>query len=706
MLKRPRIVLPALIAFAAAGGVASANQPASTVPLIPRDVLFGNPERAQGRISPDGKQLAFTAPVDGVMNVFVAPADDLSKAKPVTKDTGRGIRQYFWAYTSKHILYIQDKGGDESWKVLVVDLATGAERDLTPFDDIKGPDLKPILLPSGKPLRPTARIEGVSHLSPETIVIGLNNRDPRLHDLHTVNILTGEMKLKLQNPGFVEFTLDDSYSIRYAANMNPDGSTTYLKPAAGEGAKAGEFTEDFTVPFEDSATTGMIGFSKDGNTLYMTDSRGRNTGALVARDLVTGQSKTIVGNDKADAGAVLMHPTENTIQAVVFNYEKPTWTLIDRSLERDWQFLIKELGSTDFSVTSRSLDDRVWTLAVSYDDRPPTTYLYDRGDQNNKPKVTKLWSSLPALENTPLVKMTPTIIKSRDGLDLVSYLCLPPDSDSDGDARPESPVPMVLLVHGGPWARDGWGFNPLAQWLANRGYAVLMVNFRGSTGFGKDFLNAGNKEWAAKMHDDLIDAVDWAVKEKIAIKDKVAIMGGSYGGYATLVGMTFTPEVFAAGISIVGPSNIVTLLNTIPPDWTPMMAMFRARVGDHTSESGKEFLNARSPLTFVDRIKRPLLIGQGANDPRVKQSESDQIVAAMEAKKIPVTYVLYPDEGHGFARPPNRTSFNAVTEAFLAEVLGGRFEPVGDDFTGSSITVPHGAEFIPSIKEALSTVGK
>lgn len=706
MLKRPRIVLPALIAFAATGGVASASQPASTVPLIPRDLLFGNPERAQGRISPDGKQLAFTAPVDGVMNVFVAPADDLSKAKPVTKDTGRGIRQYFWAYTSKHILYIQDKGGDESWKVLVVDLATGTERDLTPFDDIKGPDLKPILLPSGKPLRPTARIEGVSHLSPETIVIGLNNRDPRLHDLHTVNILTGEMKLKLQNPGFVEFTLDDSYNVRYAANMNPDGSTTYLKPATGEGAKPGEFTEDFTVPFEDSATTGMIGFSKDGNTLFMTDSRGRNTGALVARDLVTGQSKTIVANDKADAGTVLVHPTENTIQAVVFNYEKPTWTLVDRSLERDWQFLIKELGSTDFSVTSRSLDDRVWTLAVSYDDRPPTTYLYDRGDQNNKPKVTKLWSSLPALENTPLVKMTPTIIKSRDGLDLVSYLCLPPDSDSDGDARPESPVPMVLLVHGGPWARDSWGFNPMAQWLANRGYAVLMVNFRGSTGFGKDFLNAGNKEWAAKMHDDLIDAVDWAVKEKIAIKDKVAIMGGSYGGYATLVGMTFTPEVFAAGVSIVGPSNIVTLLNTIPPDWTPMMAMFRARVGDHTSESGKEFLNARSPLTFVDRIKRPLLIGQGANDPRVKQSESDQIVAAMEAKKIPVTYVLYPDEGHGFARPPNRTSFNAVTEAFLAEVLGGRFEPVGDDFTGSSITVPHGAEFIPSIKEALSTVGK
>jgi dipeptidyl aminopeptidase/acylaminoacyl peptidase len=260
---------------------------------------------------------------------------------------------------------------------------------------------------------------------------------------------------------------------------------------------------------------------------------------------------------------------------------------------------------------------------------------------------------------------------------------------------------MVLFVHGGPWARDSWGLNASHQWLANRGYAVLSVNYRGSTGFGKSFINASNMEWAGKMHDDLIDAVNWAVQEKIADPQKVAIMGGSYGGYATLVGLTFTPDVFACGVDIVGPSNLVTLLNTIPPYWAPMIETFTKRVGDHRTEEGQSFLNQRSPLNFVDRIKKPLLIGQGANDPRVKQSESDQIVKAMQEKSIPVTYVLFPDEGHGFARPENRMSFNAVAEAFLAQHLGGRFEPVGDDFKGASISVPTGADQVPGLAGAL-----
>jgi dipeptidyl aminopeptidase/acylaminoacyl peptidase len=280
-------------------------------------------------------------------------------------------------------------------------------------------------------------------------------------------------------------------------------------------------------------------------------------------------------------------------------------------------------------------------------------------------------------------------------------MTLPPGSDPKGTGKPDKPVPMVLLVHGGPWGRDGWGFNGYHQFLANRGYAVLSVNFRGSTGFGKKFLNAGNKEWAGKMHDDLIDAVDWAVKEKIAQADKVAIMGGSYGGYATLVGVTFTPDKFACGVDIVGPSNIVTLLKTVPPYWEPAVQLFKDRVGDWTTDEGRKFLEERSPLTKVDKIKKPLLIGQGANDPRVKQAESDQIVKAMQMHKIPVTYVLFPDEGHGFARPPNNLAFNAVTEAFLAKNLGGRYEAIGDGFEGSSITVPAGAEDVPGLKDKL-----
>ncbi len=297
--------------------------------------------------------------------------------------------------------------------------------------------------------------------------------------------------------------------------------------------------------------------------------------------------------------------------------------------------------------------------------------------------------------------MKPVEIRSRDGLTLVSYLTLPPGTDAQATGRPGKPLPLVLDVHGGPWARDSYGFNPEHQWLANRGYAVLSVNYRGSTGFGKKFLNAGDREWAAKMHDDVMDAVDWAVREKIAVADKVAIYGGSYGGYATLVGLTFTPDRFACGVDIVGPSNLLTLLASIPPYWKSAFEDMAHRIGDPRTEKGRELLKERSPLTHVDRISKPLLIAQGANDPRVKQAESDQIVTAMQAKHLPVTYALYPDEGHGFARPQNRIAFYAVSEGFLSQCLGGRHQAIGEDFAGSSLKVPVGADHIPGLTDAL-----
>jgi dipeptidyl aminopeptidase/acylaminoacyl peptidase len=333
------------------------------------------------------------------------------------------------------------------------------------------------------------------------------------------------------------------------------------------------------------------------------------------------------------------------------------------------------------------------------DDGPVRYYRYDRTGQ----QAQVLFTNRRQLEGLPLAKMHPTVITSRDGLNLVSYYTLPPGSDRDGADRPHEPLPMVLVVHGGPWARDTWGYNPWHQWLTNRGYAVLSVNFRGSTGFGKAHINASTGEWGAKMHDDLIDGVHWAIQHGIADPQRIAIMGGSYGGYATLVGMTFTPETFACGIDIVGPSNLVTLLESIPPYWQPQVDLWTTRVGDHRTEEGRAFLAKRSPLTFAHRIQRPLLIGHGANDPRVKQTESDQIVRVMQEKGIPVTYVLYPDEGHGFARPENRLSFNAVAEAFLADCLGGRYQPIGDDLEGSSLTVPTGADRVRGLPEALST---
>ena len=361
---------------------------------------------------------------------------------------------------------------------------------------------------------------------------------------------------------------------------------------------------------------------------------------------------------------------------------------------------LEAIGPGEVSVNSRTLDDKTWIVTYSAAESPAVYYRYDR-TPGAEGTLTRLFSARPALDGKPLAPMWPLELKSRDGLNLVSYLTLPPQADPDGDGKPDAPVPMVLLVHGGPWGRDEYGYSGYDQWLANRGYAVLGVNFRGSTGFGKEFTNAGDGEWAGKMHDDLIDAVQWAVGQGITTADKVAIMGGSYGGYATLAGLTFTPDTFACGVDIVGPSNLNTLLSTVPPYWASFFEQLAKRMGDPRTDAGKKWLTERSPLTRADQIKKPLLIGQGANDPRVKQAESDQIVKAMQAKNIPVTYVLFPDEGHGFARPENNKAFNAVTEGFLAQCLGGRVEPIGKDFTGSSISVPVGADGVPGLAEAL-----
>jgi dipeptidyl aminopeptidase/acylaminoacyl peptidase len=669
-------------------------------PLIPREILFGNPDKAALRVSPDGRHVAFLAPVNGVLNVWVAPSEKPEAAQPVTRDTGRGIQIYFWAYTSQHLLYLQDDGGDENWKVHVVDLATRTSRDLTPFDTIPGPDGQPVRLPDGRPLRPTAQIENVSHRFPDSVLIGLNTRDPRYHDLYRLNILTGTLALMQHNPDFAGFVTDDDYQVRFAARVTTDGGTELLKPAGSSVSPDGvrEWVPYQTVGLEDALTTHPLGFDRSGRVLYMKDGRGRDTAAVTAVHLDTGVTEVLAAHPRADASSVLAHPTEGTIQAVAFNSTRTEWTVLDPAVRADFDFL-KTVAPGDVAVTSRTLDDRIWTVAFLLDNGPARSYLYDREAK----RATFVFTNRKAMEDQPLARMHPVVIPSRDGLDLVSYLTLPREVDPEGDGRPSRPVPLVLSVHGGPWARESWGLDPEHQWLANRGYAVLSVNFRGSTGFGKRFVNAGNKEWAAKMHDDLLDAVDWAVRQGIARRDRVCIMGGSYGGYATLVGLTFTPTAFACGVDIVGPSNLITLLNTIPPYWEPGIAQFTARVGDHRTEPGRRFLESRSPLTFVDRIQRPLLIGQGANDPRVKQSESDQIVAAMQKKGIPVTYVLYPDEGHGFVRPENRLSFYAVVEAFLSRHLGGRFEPVGASFRGSTITVPTGAADVPDLAAALAS---
>lgn len=659
------VVLAATIA-----AVAGAN---AADDLIPRRVIFGNPERTAPFISPDGKTLVYTAAVDGVMNIWVAPVGDLSAAKPLTHDKQRPIVKFWWAQNGTHILYLQDQGGDENDHLFTVEVATGTARDLTPYKGAR------------------AEVVADSPDRPDELLVAINNRDPRWQDVWLINIVSGESKLVLKNDGFASFLADSTLTIRLGAKPTPDGGRDYLR------LEDGEWKPFATVPGDDALTTEALFFGDDDETLYMIDSRGRDKSALTAIDIETGKSKIIATAAKSDVAYVIADPQTYEPLAYSAEYDRMEWTALDDDIKGDIEFLNKQVTG-HWWVLSQSKDGNRWTIWIDDNGQPIRFGLYDR----RKRALKALFAARPNLEGAPLPITHPRILKSRDGLDLVSYLTLPKGSDANGDGIPDKRLPLVLNVHGGPWARDSLAYSPPAAWLANRGYAVLSVNFRGSTGFGKTFVNAGDKQWGAKMQDDLIDAVDWAVKNKIAVPDKVAIYGSSYGGYATLVGLTQTPDKFACGINIVGPSNLKTMLANLPAYWTSMLDTYRRRVGDPGTTDGRALLTDRSPLFRAAKIQRPLLIAQGANDPRVKQSEADQIVRAMTKKNLPVTYVLYADEGHGFARPENRLSFYAISEAFLAQCLGGRAEPIGKDFEGSSVAVPTGKQHIRGLKEALS----
>lgn len=631
--------------------------------LLPRALLFSNPDRAMVRLSPDGRWLSWLAPAEGALNLHVAPIDDLSDVRTLTRIPGQGVRSYTWTFAADRLLYMLDRDGDENWQIIGLHVGTGEERMLTPEEGV------------------AARIQSVSPDRPEEILIGLNMRDLRLHDLVLLNLVTGEQTLVAENPGFAGYLTRPDYSIAYATRMTADGGSEWLRltdPEEPANPEAWEVAH--TIGGEDAMTTSPAGFDRAGEHLYWIDSRERDTAALWVEALATGERTLLHADARADVSSALSHPVTGRVQAVAVEFDRTAWTVLDPAIQPVLDALRAQTEG-DVEILSRTQDDGLWVVAELTDRGPIRYHLYAPATDT----LSFLFTNRQRLEGVPLAPMEPVTIPSRDGLDLVSYLTLPRSVTTDQPASATHPVPLVLLVHGGPWARDSWGYDPQHQWLANRGYAVLSVNFRGSTGFGKHFLNAGNKEWGAAMHNDLLDAVSWAVDQGITTPEQVAIMGGSYGGYAALVGLTFTPETFACGVSIVGPSNLITLLESIPPYWAPAIELFATRVGDIRTEEGRALLEERSPLGRVDDIRRPLLIGQGANDPRVIQAESDQIVEAMQERSIPHLYALFPDEGHGFARETNRMAFFAVTEHFLGSCLGGEVEPIGDAFEGSSI---------------------
>ncbi|MEM8719548.1 MAG: S9 family peptidase [Cyanobacteria bacterium P01_G01_bin.39] len=605
--------------------------------LIPREILFGNPERISPKLSPDGRYIAYIAPDEkNILQVWLRTLEQ-EAAKKLTDDKKRGIRAFFWTYNPEQLIYLQDADGDENFHLYAVDIKHNIVRDLTPFQGVN------------------ADVIALESQFPSEILVGLNLNNRAKFDVYRINLNNGAVEFDTDNPGnILSWTADANFQIRAAVAATPDGGSELL------------YRETVDKPWKTlrhwspDDEGGVLDFAEDGKTLYLIASHEANASRLLSLDLVNYQETVMAEDEQYDVSYTISHPTARQIQAVAFYRDKLQWQILDEKITSDWE-AITSVRSGEVNLISRDLADKTWLVCYVIDDGPIYYYIYDRANQSS----SLLFSHRPELESLPLVSIQPVSYPARDGLTINGYLTVPQGLDA--------PYSTVMLVHGGPWARDVWGYNPMAQWLANRGYAVLQPNFRGSTGYGKAFVSAANRQWGAKMHDDLIDGVNWLVSEAIAERDKIAIMGGSYGGYATLVGLTFTPEVFACGIDIVGPSNLITLMQSIPPYWEPMMAMFQHRVGNFETES--EFLKSRSPLFFVDQIQKPLLVGQGANDPRVKEAESEQIVNAMRQAGKPVEYVLYTDEGHGFARPENSLHFYGVVEEFLAQHLGGRFEP-------------------------------
>ena len=611
--------------------------------LIPLPVLFGNPERVMPRISPDGTQLAWIAPHEGVLNVWLAPVSpetglDLASARVVTNDTDRGIRQYGWAYDGRHLLYLQDTGGDENWRLHDVDLQTMEYRDLTPFDDVQ------------------AQLIAAEREFPSEILIGLNKDNPQLHDVYRVDLCTGELTKELTNPGFIGWLADAGMVVRAGFQPHPDGG---LSIVVRDGADK-DWRELLAVPADDALGTDAVGFSKDGRSLLISTSVGAETSRLVRIDVASGATAVLAADPVADVGGVKTDPVTREPQIVSVVKARSEYVVLDPAVADDLA-AIRALHPGDPVIQSTDDADRIWLVGFTNDAGPIPYFAYDR--QTGVARF--LFEHQPELTRYELAAMEPFEYTSRDGLTIHGYLTFPPGSD-------RSQLPTVIRVHGGPWARVAWGYEPEAQWLANRGYLCVQVNYRGSTGYGKAFVNAGDREWGGKMQDDLTDAVAYVTGQGWADPARVAIYGGSYGGYAALAGATFTPDVFCCAVDIVGPSNLKTLIETIPPYWAPMIAQFYRRVGDPAQDA--DFLWSRSPLSRVRDIRIPLLIAQGANDPRVKQAESEQIVAALIEAGIDHEYLLFPDEGHGFAKPENRLRFYAAAERFLARYLGGRVE--------------------------------
>lgn len=629
------------------------NLPAQTAtPLIDRELLFGPPQITGGQLSPNGKWMSFLKPYKGIMNIWVKKAEaPFATARPLTADTTRPLRNYLWSRDGKYILYVQDKGGDENFNVYAVDPAAEKEagkdvplnRALTDYKGVR------------------TEIYEVPKADPDALYVGLNDRDKAWHDLYKISIATGQKTLLRQNSGQDRITgwiFDWDGKLRLATRSNADGSSELLRIQDEELKPIYK-----TGPFEEFST---YAFDPANQKLYMATNKGdRDLKELVLFDPQSATETPVEKDpkDKVDFGNAVFSDKARTLLYTAYTAEKEDLYWKDKGYEQDYAAMKKSLPGEVITLNNSTDDETKWLVSAYSDTDPGSVYLFDRTTK----KLTFQYSPRPGIPKAALSPMKAVQYTSSDGMEVPAYLTLPKGSTGKN-------LPVIVLPHGGPWARDNWGYNSYAQFLANRGYAVLMPNFRGSTGYGKKFLDAGNNEWGQKMQDDITWGVKYLEKEGIANPKKVGIMGGSYGGYATLAGVAFTPDVYAAAVDIVGPSNLNTLVNSIPPYWEAFRKTLYLRMGDPTTETGMAQLKRQSPLTQADKIKTPLMVVQGANDPRVNQKESEQIVTALQKRGFPVAYLLAPDEGHGFARPDNNMAMLAAAEKFLSAYLGGRYQ--------------------------------
>jgi len=635
-------------------GLIAATAPAAFAqtqpPLIDRELFFGDPEISGAQISPDGKFIAFVKPFKGTRNVWVKRTEDpFDSAKPVTNDKTRPISNYSWTRDGKYIVFVQDKAGDENYLIYAVNPAdnppTGEDvptaRNLTDLKNVR------------------AFVYAAPRNDPDAMYVGINDRDPAWHDLYKIKISTGERTLVRKNTERVTgwiFDLNDK--LRLATRAADNGDTEVLR------VDDNGFTKVYSCNVFESC--GPVRYHKDGQRVYFETNKGDiDLTRLVLFDPATGKEELVESDPmkRVDFGSANFSEVSDDLISTSYYDERQRIYWKDKAYEADYKLLQKKLPGKEIGLGSSTKDERLFLITASSDTEPGERYLFDR----NTKKLTFQYRIREKLNRDYLASMTPVRYKSSDGLEIPAYLTLP-------KGVPAKNLPAIIVPHGGPWGRDTWGYNSIAQFLANRGYAVLMPNFRASTGYGKKFLDAGNNEWGQKMQDDVTWGTKYLISEGIADPKRIGIMGGSYGGYATLAGVTFTPDLYAAAVDIVGPSNLITLLERIPPYWESIRKLFAMRMGDPATPAGREQLERQSPLNHAAKIKTPLLVIQGANDPRVNKREADQIVIALRDRNYPVEYLVAPDEGHGFQRPVNNMAMFATTEKFLAKHLGGRYQ--------------------------------